>query len=212
MAVPGQRDAVGLIADVGVLPRLGVDRLHDLVLRRVDHRYGVVEGVGDEQRSLVDVQGGGVQTDVDRLDRSRRPGGVDDAHRAGGRGAPDRAGRHLGAVGLDRGLTRPGRPATLVADEEPVSHQSHTPRGDADIPRLLERSRRGVEGLDRVLTVDRDEQRAPSAENVDFPGSGEWPSTTGIGKVNGAPSVPSALTGNRVSPFFSGKQQEFSVR
>src|SRR5262249_4876129 len=42
VAVSGHRDAARLVADLRRGPRPGLDRLHDLVLGRVDHRDGVV--------------------------------------------------------------------------------------------------------------------------------------------------------------------------
>ena len=47
----------------------------------------------------------------------------------------------------------------------------------------------------------------PSGEYVVCPTRAEWPFTTGIETVVGVPSVPSALTGNRLRPFCSGSQR-----
>jgi hypothetical protein len=48
---------------------------------------------------------------------------------------------------------------------------------------------------------------APSGEYVICPTSAEWPLTFGIGKVVGAPNVPSALTGNLLTASCSGTQR-----
>ena len=47
----------------------------------------------------------------------------------------------------------------------------------------------------------------PSGEYLVWPTRAEWPFTAGIETVVGVPSVPSALTGNRVRPFCSGSQR-----
>ena len=47
----------------------------------------------------------------------------------------------------------------------------------------------------------------PSGEYLVWPTRAEWPFTIGIETVVGVPSVPSASTGNRVSPFCCGSQR-----
>src|SRR4051812_8036961 len=49
----------------------------------------------------------------------------------------------------------------------------------------------------------------PSGEYLVCATRAEWPFTTGIGTVVGVPSVPSALTANRVRPFCWGSQRNF---
>ena len=82
-------------------------------------------------------------------------GQVDDADRAGGGGAGDRAGRDLGVVGVERGVAGLRRAAALVADVELVADPDHAARGVADGPALLDGAGRRVDGDHPVLAVDR---------------------------------------------------------
>ncbi len=156
MAVRGQGDAVGLVADGRARPRLGVDRLHDLVLRRVHDRDSVVVGVGDEQRVARGVHRCGVKANRDRAHRRGRLGSVDNAQRAGRGGAAVAVRRDRGAVGVHGGLTGGSGPAALVADVQLAAGQHHLARRDPHGPRLTDRAGRGVDRNDAVLPVHRD--------------------------------------------------------
>ena len=149
-------------------------------------------------------------TSID-LTAAGRGRGVDDADGAGRRGAEVGVRGHVAAVGVDRRLARLRLPASLVADVELAADERQVPRRDADVPGLLDRAGRGVEGHDGVLAVDRDVERRPVGRVDRLPGRAECPSTCGSGKRVAVPRVPSALTGNRVRASCCGQPEELAV-
>ncbi len=62
--------------------------------------------------------------------------------------------------------------AALVAHVELVAHERELTRGDADVPRLLDRAGVGVERDDGVLSVDRGVQRGPVGRVLDLADQG----------------------------------------
>ena len=132
-----------------------------LSIGRVDDRDGVAVRVGDEQRVAADVHRGRVQADGDRSDRRGRVRGVDDADLPGRRRAQVPVGGHRGAVGVHGRVAGLGLAAALVAHVELAAREGELARGDADVPRVLDRTGAGVDRHDGVLPVERGVQSGP---------------------------------------------------
>ena len=161
VAVVCHGDAGGRIPDRRRRPRLGLDRLHDRVLRGVDHRDGVSVRVGHEQSVALDIHRGRMQPHGNGADRRRRVRRVDDADGSGGRRAEIGVGGHLGAVGVHGRVAALGLTATLVAHVELVADEGELTGSDADVPGLLDRTGARVERHDGVLPVDRGVEGGP---------------------------------------------------
>ena len=104
---------------------------------------------------------GRVQADGDRPDRRGRVRGVDDADGPRCRRAQVPVGRHRGAIGVHGGVAGLGLAAALVAHVELAAREGEFAGGDADVPRVLDRTGAWVERHDGVLPVERGVKGGP---------------------------------------------------